>query len=175
MVFTFIGMPGSGKSCMGRALASKIKIRALDTDTMIERKYGKKLQQLIDLYGNDGFSKIEEEMLLSIYDNPAKNLLLSTGGSAVYYEKAMEHLRSLGKVIYLKCSYETIEKRLGDFSARGVILKPGYTLRDLYNERCVLYEKYADYVIDCDGNDFTVYQNKTARLIKNRMKRNTKQ
>ena len=175
MVFTFVGMPGCGKSCMGRALSSKLRIRALDTDKMIERKYGKRLQELIDEHGNDGFGKIEEDMLLSIYDNPVNNVIISTGGSAIYYERAMEHLRSLGKVIYLYCSYETIEKRLGDFSARGVVLKPGYTLRDLYDERCRLYEKYADYTVDCDGNGYTVYQNKTARLIKNCIKRHKKQ
>lgn len=175
MVFTLVGMPGCGKSCMGRALSSRLKIRALDTDKMIERKYNKRLQELIDEQGNDGFGKIEEEMLLSIYDNPVNNVIISTGGSAIYYDKAMEHLKSLGKIVYLYCSYETIAQRLGDFSARGVVLKPGYTLRDLYEERTKLYEKYADYIINCDGRDYSVYQNKTARLIKNCIKRHKKQ
>ena len=160
MIITLIGMPGCGKSCMGRSLASKLKMKLIDSDRLIEKIHGKKLQELINEFGVDGFSKIEEEALLSIEDD---NIILSTGGSAVYYDDAMQHLKSKGKVIYLYCSLDTITKRIGDFSNRGVVLREGQTLEDLYNERTLLYRKYADITIFCDGNAFPQYQSDALR------------
>ena len=137
MVFILIGMPGSGKSCMGKAISKKLGFKNIDSDKIIEKRTGKKLQAIIEEEGLDGFKKIEEETLLSFkFDN----VILSTGGSAVYYPRAMEYLKSIGKIVYLYCSYEVIEERLGDFSQRGVVLREGQTLRDLYNERCELYD-----------------------------------
>lgn len=174
MVFTFIGMPGCGKSSMGRFISSRLNIRALDTDHLIEKNDGRRLQQIINEDGISSFLEKEEATLLSIYDNPIKHLIVSTGGSAVYSEKGMLHLASLGKIIYLKYDFETIRLRLGDFSSRGVVLKEGTTLLDLYTERCALYEKYADYTIECTGVQYGKCQGKTARLIKNCIKRLSK-
>lgn len=155
MTFTLIGMPGCGKSCMGRAISSKLKTKNLDTDRLIEKNTGRRLQQIINEDGLDAFKALEEQTLLTLSD---EGLVISTGGSAVYYEKAMEHLKSLGPVIYLYVSFPTIKKRLGDYSARGVVLRPGQTLEDLYNERVKLYEKYADITVNCDGNAYPRYQ-----------------
>ena len=163
MIFTLIGMPGSGKSCMGRAIAGKLKMKHIDTDKLITKKYGKPLAELISELGNEGFSRIEEETLLSIEGD---NLILSTGGSAVYSERAMEHLRSKGKLIYLYCGYVELKKRLGDLEKRGVIMKPGMTLRDLFEERTPLYSKYADITVICDGNSYTKYQAAVINAIK---------
>lgn len=154
MVFTLIGMPGSGKSCMGKAVASKLKIRNIDSDTLIERKEGKKLWQIMSEIGNENFKKLEEKTLLEFSED---NCILSTGGSAVYYNDAMQHLKSLGKVIYLKVSLDVIKERLGDFSKRGIVLGKNQTIDDLYKERTVLYEKYADIVINCSGHAFARY------------------
>lgn len=154
MIFTLIGMPGSGKSCMGKAVASKLKIRNIDSDTLIERNEGKKLWQIMEEIGTEGFKKLEEQTLLNF---DVDNCILSTGGSAVYYDAAMKHLKSLGKVIYLKVDLHVIKERLGDFSKRGIVLKPGQTIDDLYNERCALYEKYADIVVNCSGKAFARY------------------
>lgn len=162
MIITLIGMPGCGKSCMGRALAGKLKMKHIDSDRLIEKKYDKKLQVLIDELGVDAFRKIEEEVISSIHGD---NLIVSTGGSAVYSDVAMNHLKSLGKVLYLYCSFETVKERLGDFSKRGVVLKEGQTLLDLYNERVPLYRKYADITILCDGNAFPQYQSAAIRSI----------
>ena len=159
MTYTLIGMPGSGKSCMGRALARKLKQKNLDTDWLIEKNTGRKLIDIINEDGIEAFKKIEEETLLSIGES---DLILSTGGSAIYYPRAMEHLKSLGPVIYLYTSFETIKERLGDFSKRGVVLRDGQTLEDLYKERTVLYKKYADITVSCDGNAYPRYQ---AQLI----------
>ena len=155
MTYTLIGMPASGKSCMGRAIARKLNIKNLDTDKLIEKVTGKKLQEIINEEGIEAFEKIEEDTICTLTD---EGFVVSTGGSAVYSEKAMRHLKSLGPVIYLYASYNTIKTRLGDFSARGVVLKPGQTLSDLYNERTVLYEKYADITVNCDGNAYPRYQ-----------------
>ena len=163
MIITLIGMPGSGKSCMGRSLASKGKMKLIDADKLIESRYGMKLQELIDKHGIEAFRKMEEEVLMSIDSDV--DAILSTGGSAVYSAPAMEYLRTKGKVIYLYCSYETIKERIGDFSKRGVVLKPGQDLYGLYMERTPLYERYADYTLNCDGKAFGRYQREGLKLI----------
>ena len=155
-------MPGCGKSCMGRALSRKIRKKVIDSDKLISRTDGRPLQQIIDEDGLDGFKRIEENTLLSIYE---EDIILSTGGSAIYYPKAMEHLKKIGLVVYLYCSLDTIKQRLGDFSKRGVALKPGQTIDDLYEERTKLYEKYADITIDCDGNAFPLYQQRIINAL----------
>ena len=142
---------------MGRALSRKMKMKVVDADRVIERNDGRKLQQIIDEDGLDKFKELEEKALLSLNGD---NLIISTGGSAVYYPAAMEHFKKIGKVVYLYCSLKTIKIRIGDFSKRGIALKDGQTIDDLYAERCALYEKYADITIDCDGNAFPLYQNR---------------
>lgn len=164
MVYTLIGMPGSGKSCMSRAVAKKLNITALDADKVIENTTKKKLHEIINESGLDGFKKIEEEILLTI--NSEDDLILATGGSAVYYERAMEHFKKIGKVIYLYVSFETMLERLGDYSKRGIAMRPDQTIRDLYDERAALYEKYADVMVNCDGGDYYTYRKNVIKAIK---------
>ena len=168
MIFVLIGMPGCGKSCMGRGISGRLKMKAIDADKVIIRRHGKPLQELISEYGIEGFKKIEEEALLSIDDD---NVIISTGGSAVYYDRAMQYYKSRGKIIYLYASLETIRARLGDFSKRGVVLAPGQTLESLYEERCRLYRKYADITVNCDGSFFSKYQAITIRKIRATLKK----
>lgn len=163
MVITFIGMPGCGKSCMGRAVAGKLRMKLVDTDKLIERRCGKKLQEIIDEIGVQEFRRIEEEVLLSVEGD---NLIISTGGSAVYSDAGMKHLKSLGKVFYLFCSYDTVKERIGDFSKRGIVLKPGQTIKDLYEERAPMYKRYADVTILCDGHAYSQYRNSVLRSAK---------
>ncbi len=155
MQFTLIGMPGSGKSRMARAMSGKLNMKTLDADRVIEEKMGKKLHEIIEERGVDGFREVEEEILLTINED---NALLATGGSAVYYERAMNHFKSIGKVIYLYVSFETMLVRLGDYSKRGLVMRPDQTIKDLYDERASLYEKYADITINCDGTDYPKYR-----------------
>ena len=147
-------MPGSGKSCMGKAVSGKLKIKNIDSDTLIEKREGKKLHLLLNELGNEGFKELEERTLCEFNED---NCILSTGGSAVYSEKAMKHLKSIGKVIYLKVSLPVIKERIGDYSKRGIVLKPGQTIDDLYEERRALYERYADFTLNCSGNAFPRY------------------
>lgn len=167
MVFTLIGMPGSGKSCMSRALADKIDFKTQDSDRLIEAGTGKKLCEIIAEEGNDAFKKIEEETLLTI---SGEDMLLATGGSAIYSDKAMRHLKSVGKLIYLYVSFETMINRIGDYRARGVVMRPDQTIKDLYDERTALYEKYADYTINCDGTDYVKYREELLNIIKGEKK-----
>lgn len=162
MMYTLIGMPGVGKSCMARAVASKLKMRAIDGDRLIVKKTGMPLWQILETYGTDGFRKIEEETLLSVSGD---RILLATGGSAVYYPRVMEHCRSVGRTIYLYASLPVILDRLGDFSKRGIVLREGQTIEDLYRERTALYEKYADFTVSCDGNAYAKYQAEVMRTI----------
>ena len=162
MTFTLIGMPGSGKSCMGRVVSRKLKMKLVDADKVIETNRGQKLQEMIALLGVEKFREIEESELVAI---SVDNAIISTGGSAVYYEKAMEHFKSLGKVIYLYVSFDTMLKRIGDFSKRGIVMRPDQSIRDVYEERSALYEKYADITINCDGEAYKRYQNAVIKAI----------
>ena len=127
-----IGMPGSGKSTVGVVLAKKLGYRFIDSDLVIQEKYGKLLYQLIEERGEAGFLMLENEINASI---TAEGAVIATGGSAVYGKEAMRHFREIGQIVYLKLPFEELEQRLGDLHERGVVLKKGYTLRDLYEER----------------------------------------
>ena len=143
-----IGMPGCGKSTVGVVLAKNLAMDFLDSDLLIQRDMGMRLSAIIEQYGDDGFRLVENRVNSGIQ---AENSVIATGGSVIYGEEAMEHLKRIGTVVYLKLSYEQIEERLGDLHARGVSMKPGQTLRDLYNERCPLYERWADVTVPCEG------------------------
>ena len=142
-----VGMPGAGKSTLGVLLAKKIGYGYIDSDSVIVAREGKLLSDLIEEYGNEGFLDIEAKVNSSI---SAYRCVIATGGSAIYRGDAIDKMRENGVVVYLKISYEEMARRLGDFSKRGVVLKDGYTLLDLYNERTPLYEKHADYVVELD-------------------------
>lgn len=143
-----IGMPGAGKSTVGVVLAKRLGYTFVDSDLVIQERHGKLLHELISAHGIEGFWKIENDVNASLQYEKA---VIATGGSAIYGAEAMEHLRSIGTVVYLQLPFEEIEERLGDLNARGVTLQPGQTLRDLYAERVPLYEKYAHRTIDCSG------------------------
>lgn len=143
-----IGMPGSGKTTIGTELSEKIGFGYVDSDSVIVAREGKRLSEIIAEVGREAFLDIEAKVNSELC---ADRCVIATGGSVIYRDYAMEKLRTLGTIVYLKLSYETIERRLGDLKARGVALKDGFTLRDLYNERIPLYEKYADIAVELDG------------------------
>ena len=142
-----IGMPACGKSTVGVLLAKRLGYRFVDSDLVIQETEGRLLHELIEAEGVDGFIAIEERVNLSLGTSD-DSWVIATGGSAVYGERAMAHFREIGTVVYLKLSYGSIRRRLGNFSHRGVVMPAGYNLRRLYDERCALYERYADVVLD---------------------------
>ena len=145
-----IGMPGAGKSTLGVVLAKILGYEFIDADLLIQSKLDKTLQKIIDACGPDGFIEVENEVLCTL---SASRAVIATGGSAVYSDEAMNHLKSIGTVVYLRVSYEELESRLGGLHERGVVMKNGMgmSLADLYEEPRPLYEKYADVTIDIDG------------------------
>ena len=143
-----IGMPGAGKSTVGVVLAKAAGYKFIDTDLVIQEDQGMVLQNIIEKYGNKGFNTIENNIISQISTDKS---VIATGGSAVYGKEAMQNLKSIGRVLYLKLPYNEIKKRLGSLGKRGVLIKKGQTLEELYNERIPLYEKYADITINCYG------------------------
>ena len=140
-----IGMPGVGKSTAGVILAKILGYEFVDSDLVIQREEKRLLKEIIATEGVDGFLKVENRVNAGLN---ADKSVIATGGSVVYCKEAMEHLKSIGTVVYLKLSYDSLNQRLHDIKGRGVVLRDGQTLMDIYNERKNLYEKYADIVID---------------------------
>ena len=142
-----IGMPGAGKSTVGVVLAKKLGYAFVDSDLVIQSREGRLLHEIISEQGVEGFWKVEEAVNASIN---AHRTVIATGGSAVYGSRAMEHFKQIGVVVYLKLPSDAIVDRLGDLNERGVTLRDGQGLNDLYAERVPLYEKYADFIVDCE-------------------------
>lgn len=143
-----IGMPGSGKSTVGVLLAKATGKGFVDTDLLIQSQTGSSLQTIVNTRGYEAL-RDEEERVLSTLD--VSNHVIATGGSAVYSEKAMEHLRKDSLIVFLNVSLESVRMRIGDFSLRGISKRPEQTLDDLFNERLALYKRYADLTIDGDS------------------------
>ena len=145
---TMIGMPSSGKSTIGVLLAKRLGYSFVDVDIVIQEKEGRLLKEIISTEGMDGFLAVENRVNAGL---DVKKSVIAPGGSVIYGAEAMEHLKEISEVVYLKMSYEEMEKRIGNVVDRGVALKDGMTLRDLYNERVPYYETYADIVIVEEG------------------------
>lgn len=144
----FIGMPASGKSTVGVVTAKRLGYEFIDTDLLIQKQEKALLKDIIKKKGIDGFLAIEDQVNADV---EADKAVIAPGGSVVYCENAMRHYKEIGTVVYLKASFQTISNRIGDPVKRGVVLEDGQTLRDLYEERRVLFEKYADMTICEDG------------------------
>lgn len=144
----FIGMPAVGKSTVGVVVAKRLGYDFIDTDLLIQKQEKRLLREIIAEQGIDEFLKIENQVNR---DLKAEHVVISPGGSVIYCEEAMRHFKEMGTIIYLKVSFKVIKERLRNPKKRGVILREGQTLQDLYNERVSLFEKYADITIEEDG------------------------
>ena len=143
-----IGMPGAGKSTVGVVLAKNMGMSFMDSDLVIQEQEGRLLCEIIEEVGTDGFIEVENRVNAGLM---VEHSIIATGGSVVYGAEAMEHLKKIGTVIYLKLPYEELRVRLHDIKGRGVVLREGQTFLDLYKERVPLYEKYADLTVDESG------------------------
>lgn len=143
-----IGMPGCGKSTVGVLLAKQLGKDFIDTDVVFQAREGRKLQRIIEEIGIDAFLEREEAAILGL---SCENTIVATGGSVVYGKRAMEHLHAGGIVVYIRLPYKEIERRLSNLATRGVTLREGQTLSDLYDERIPLYEREADLIFDASG------------------------
>ena len=158
-----IGMPTSGKSTVGVILAKVLGMDFMDTDIIIQKKEGFKLNEIIEKYGIDGFLKREEQALLSI---DVSHTVIATGGSAVYSDTAMKHLSKNANVVYLNISLEDLKKRLVDTKDRGVIIRPDESIDKMYESRSILYEKYAEITVKEEGSTIE----DTIRAVINRLR-----
>lgn len=158
-----IGMPGVGKSTVGVILAKLMGYQFIDADLVIQDRENKLLKEIIAEKGIDGFIQVENDVNKSL--NPKKTII-STGGSVVYGREAMEHLSEIATVVYLELDLANLKKRLGNLKNRGVVLRDGQTLDDLFNERVPLYEKYADVVV----NESNINVEETVQLTLEKIK-----
>ena len=143
-----IGMPGSGKSTLGVVLAKKIGFGFIDSDLVIQQREGMTLERIIEKHGDAGFIQIENEVNCSISPH---HTVIATGGSAVYGKEAMEHFKDIGTVVYLELPPESLEERLGSLKERGVVSNGKTTVKEIFEDRKALYEKYADITVDLEG------------------------
>lgn len=158
-----IGMPGSGKSTIGVVLAKVLGYEFLDSDLVIQKQEKRLLSEIIEQEGIEGFLAIENDVNKNLN---VDRTVIATGGSAVYGEEAMEHLKKIGTVIYLKLGYRPLRRRLGSLKKRGVVLKKGQSFRMLFEEREPLYEKYADLIIDEENKNIR----ETLQIIQEKLK-----
>lgn len=144
----FVGMPAAGKSTIGVVVAKHLGYNFIDTDLLIQEKEKRLLREIIAQEGLEEFLKIEDRINAKVQ---AERSVIAPGGSVIYCENAMKHYKEIGIIVYLKASFETISKRLGNAKKRGVVLRENQTIEDLYHERTALFEKYADITICEDG------------------------
>lgn len=158
-----IGMPAAGKSTLGVVLAKTLGMDFVDTDLLIQKAQGELLQDIIDKEGLLHFMQLEETILSGL---KLSDSIISTGGSAVYSEKAMQNLKIGGYILYLHVSFDEIEKRLKNITTRGIVMREGSTLKDVFKERVPLYRQYADSVIDCTGKNLEQCIDEIVKIIR---------
>ena len=144
---TLIGMPGSGKSTLGVLLAKTLGFGFVDTDLVIQQREGDLLQNILDKVGTEAFLDLEADAICSV---DCDKTVIAPGGSVICRERGVEHLRALGPVVYLRIPCDVLERRIHNMGSRGIAFRPGETLKDIYDYRTPLYEKYADIVVDGD-------------------------
>lgn len=152
MSIILIGMPGAGKTTLGRMLAHETGLPFFDTDELIERQMGKPLQQSLDDLGYLSMRQLEGRIIAE-YPWPASPMIIATGGSAVYSGKAMQRLHALGRCVYLSIRLDTVKARVKNWQNRGFLAAPGQDLESIFIERRTLYQKYSDIIIECDTLD----------------------
>lgn len=157
-----VGMPSCGKSTVGVVLAKTMNKGFVDTDILIQQAESRTLQEIIDQEGNDYFHHVEERVLL---DFDGEDYVVATGGSAIYFDRAMDKFKEKGVVVYIKVTLDTILERLNNIKSRGVTLEKGQTIADLYEQRIPLYQKHADMVVEADGLSVEEVVEKIVELI----------
>ncbi len=143
------GMPGCGKSTLGVLLAKALNYSFTDTDLLIQTEEDRKLQDIIDTDGTEYFNRTENRIISGL---KVKKTVIATGGSAVYGAEAMKNLSGNSIIVYIRLSCDEVIKRISNIKTRGISMRKGETLEELYRERSALYEKYADVVVDVCEN-----------------------
>ena len=158
-----IGMPGSGKSTVGVLCAKALGMPFVDTDLLLQQQCGQLLQNMVNTLGTEGFLRLEEQCVCAL--NVAGSVI-ATGGSVALREGAMRHLKKSGKVVFLRLSYEEVERRIKNIATRGIAMEKGETLRSLYDYRMPFYLRHADFIIDADGQTLERTVESVVRLFR---------
>lgn len=158
-----IGMPACGKSTVGVLAAKVWGLDFVDTDLLLQKQEGRRLHEILSREGSQGFLAAEDRLLSGL---EVDRTVVSTGGSAVYHANGMTNLKALGTVVWIDVPYPEIERRLGDIATRGVVLGPGQSLRDLYDERQALYARWADLRLPVDREDLEATVGRLSRLVR---------
>ena len=160
--FVLIGMPACGKSTLGVVAAKMLCMDFLDVDLFLQKRLGRSLQSYIEEFGTAAFLEAEADAILAL---DVENTIISTGGSAVLTERGAKRLSEIGRMVYIKAPLEIIEARIGDIDKRGVAHEVGQTLRDIYEERAPIYEKYADATIEVGKTEISVTSRALADML----------
>lgn len=163
MNITFIGMSGVGKSIIGKELAKRLNYKFLDIDSIIEKRIGLKLQQIIDNLGEKRFLEIEEKTILDL--RKVDNCVISPGGSVIYSEKAMEFLKKNSIIIFLNASFESIEKRVINLEDRGIVKLETNNFKNVFKKRLPIYNKYADITLEIKNFEVNEIIEKIIKII----------
>ncbi len=158
-----IGMPGCGKSTVGVILAKTLGVGFVDTDLIIQQREKRLLQDIIDTDGIDAFLDIEADAVMSL---DCENQVVATGGSVVFREKSVKHLKNNGKIFFLNVSLDEIKKRLDNINTRGVAAEKTQSIEDIFNQRYPLYIKYADHVLDLKNSNVEETVEKICKILK---------
>ncbi len=143
-----IGMAGAGKSSVGEILAQSMRLHFVDVDTLIEEDQNAPLQQVLESHGIPGFRKLEEAVILAMQQ---QKHVIATGGSAIYSEAGMAHLKQSSVFVLLDVPLPILQQRVGNFSSRGLVKAADQSFEQLFAERLPLYQKHADCIVSCDG------------------------
>ena len=157
-----IGMPGSGKTTVGRILAKKLNLLQTDGDRIIIEAEGRPLQEILDTEGKEYFLSLEGRVLANL---DCEHYVISPGGSACYYPEAMNHLARIGRIVYLSVELPELLRRVNNLQTRGIVFKPGQSFEDLYHERTPLYEKYAEFIVRSTGQKPRETANEVLKLL----------
>ena len=158
-----IGMPGCGKSTVGVILAKTLGIGFVDTDLIIQQREKRLLQEIIDSEGIEKFLDCEADAVKSMN---CENTVVATGGSVVFREDCMKHLKENGKIFFLNVSLPEIKSRLDNINTRGVAADKSQTIDDIFNQRYPLYEKFADYILDLNNSNVEETVEKICNILK---------
>lgn len=157
-----IGMPGAGKSSIGVLLAKRLGYQFVDTDLLMQGEAHSRLQQIIAHYGLAAFKELEERVVCKL---ALRHTVVATGGSVVYSEPAMTHLKQIGRMVYLDLSFDELQRRVRNMDSRGLVIDPGETFADLYTRRKPLYQQYAEMTVSCGGRN----QEEIATIIEQKL------
>lgn len=158
-----IGMPGCGKSTVGVILAKTLGIGFVDTDLIIQQREKRLLQDIIDKEGIDKFLDCEADAVMSV---DCDNSVIATGGSVVFRDNSIKHLKKNGKIFFLDVSLDEIKSRLDNISTRGVAAEKSQSIDEIFDQRFPLYEKYADYILKLNNSNVENTVEQICNLIK---------